>query len=77
MTAEQAPELGGFRTALRPDGELEVEMGPSRSVNELFQELDGRDIRVVSLRNKANRLEELFMRLVEGKQDVMNEVAAI
>jgi ABC-2 type transport system ATP-binding protein len=72
----QAPELDGFRTALRPDGELEVEMGPSRSVNELFQELDGRDIRVVSLRNKANRLEELFMRLVEGKQDMVTGVAA-
>jgi ABC-2 type transport system ATP-binding protein len=69
----QAPELDGFATALRPDGELEVEMGPSRSVNELFRELDGRDIRVVSLRNKANRLEELFIRLVEGKQGMAPE----
>ena len=43
-------------------------MGPSRSVNELFSELDQHNIHVVSLRNKANRLEELFMRLVEGKQ---------
>ena len=36
--------------------------------DDLFNELDGRGIRVVSLRNKANRLEELFMGLVEGKQ---------
>ena len=73
---KQAPQLGGFGTLLRADGELEVEMGASRSVNELFQELDGHGIRVVSLRNKANRLEELFMRLVEGKQDLKTEVEA-
>ena len=64
----QAPELAGFRTELLDDGELEVEMGPSQNLNDLFQALDNRGIKVVSLRNKANRLEELFMRLVESKQ---------
>jgi len=64
-----APELDGFRSRLVDGSELEVEMGPSRSVNDLFRELDTRGIRVVSLRNKANRLEELFMRLVENKQN--------
>ena len=63
----QAPELDGFTTKLRDDRELEVEMGPSRNLNDLFRELDARGIKVVSLRNKANRLEELFMRLVENK----------
>ena len=43
-------------------------MGPSRNLNDLFEELDARGIQVVSLRNKANRLEELFMRLVENKE---------
>jgi ABC-2 type transport system ATP-binding protein len=42
-------------------------MGPAKNLNDLFHELDARGIRVVSLRNKANRLEELFMRLVESK----------
>ena len=73
---KQAPQLDGFAAVLRADGELEVEMGASRSVNELFTELDGHGIRVISLRNKANRLEELFMRLVEGKQDLAAEVEA-
>ena len=72
---EQAPELDGFTTKLRVDSELEVEMGPSRNLNELFRELDARGIKVVSLRNKANRLEELFMRLVESKQNGSQEVA--
>ena len=71
---EQAPELAGFRTGLLDDGELEVEMGPSQNLNDLFQALDSRGIKVVSLRNKANRLEELFMRLVESKQRDDREV---
>jgi ABC-2 type transport system ATP-binding protein len=66
--AEQAPQLDGFRTELVDSGELEVEMGPAQTLNDLFRALDARGIAVVSLRNKANRLEELFMRLVENKQ---------
>ena len=72
---EQAPELSGFRTLLLDDGELEVEMGPSQSLNDLFHALDARGIQVVSLRNKANRLEELFLRLVDSKQRENREVA--
>ena len=34
-----------------------------------MRELNALGIKVVSMRNKANRLEELFMRLVENKQD--------
>ena len=73
---EAAPDLEGFETSLRADGELEVDKGPDTSLNDLFAALDARGIRVVSLRNKANRLEELFMRLVENKQDGFKEVAA-
>ena len=72
---EQAPELDGFQTGLLEGSELEVEMGPSKNLNDLFHELDARGIRVVSLRNKANRLEELFMRLVESKERDDREVA--
>ncbi len=70
----QAPELDGFRTELLDGSELEVELGASKTLNDLFNELDVRGIRVVSLRNKANRLEELFMRLVESKQRDGREV---
>ncbi len=66
---DEAPALDGFDTRLRDDGELEVEKGPETDLNQLFSELDRKRLRVVSLRNKANRLEELFMRLVEGKQE--------
>ncbi len=64
----EAPRLDGFETSLRDESELEVDKEAGRSLNELFAQLAARDIEVVSLRNKANRLEELFMRLVENKQ---------
>jgi ABC-2 type transport system ATP-binding protein len=66
---ETAPEIPGFVTGMRNELELEVEVDRTQNLNEVFRELDARGIRVVSMRNKANRLEELFMRLVESKQD--------
>ena len=63
----KAPTLQGFKTHLRDDGELEVEKGPEGDLNDLFEQLNSQDIHVVSLRNKANRLEEMFMHLVESK----------
>jgi hypothetical protein len=38
----------------------------------VFAALGARGIEVVSMRNKANRLEELFMRLVEGRDGVVH-----
>jgi len=63
----EAPQLDGFKTRLRDDNELEVEKGPDHDINDLFEQLTTKGIRVVSMRNKANRLEELFMRLVDSK----------
>jgi len=71
----EAPDLQGFAAVLRDECELEVDKGPAVDLNDLFAQLNDRNIRVVSLRNKANRLEELFMRLVENKQDGFKEVA--
>ena len=65
----QAPELPGFVTRLREDGELEVEKALGTDMNDLFARLGEQGIRVASLRNKANRLEEMFMHLVERKGD--------
>lgn len=71
-----APRLDGFETLLRDDGDLEIEIGPSQNLNELFRRLNDQDIAVASMRNKANRLEELFMRLVENKQHRVDGDAA-
>ncbi len=70
----KAPQLEGFETNLRSDTELEVGKGPTHNLNDLFEQLDKQEIKVDSLRNKTNRLEELFIRLVENKQDGFKEV---
>jgi ABC-2 type transport system ATP-binding protein len=62
-----APALQGFETRLREDADLEVEKGQETDLNDLFGQLSAKGIRVISLRNKANRLEEMFMHLVENK----------
>ncbi len=48
---------------------LEVDISKQQSMNQLFAELSNQGISVLSMRNKANRLEELFLRLVAGKED--------
>ena len=63
-----APDLPGFETSLRDDGDLEVAIDSGTDINALFSALDAAGLSVVSMRNKANRLEELFMGLVENKQ---------
>lgn len=71
-----APALQGFETQLLDAMELEVAKGPEHSLNDLFAQLAQHNIRVLSLRNKANRLEELFMRLVENKDPVRQQGVA-
>lgn len=72
---KRSPTLDGFETQVLPDCELEVAIGPGHTLNELFSQLSERNIDVVSLRNKANRLEELFMRLVRNSQGDGEEAA--
>jgi len=62
---ERAPELPGFEVHLRDAGTLEVAVPKTQSLNRLFVALAEQDFEVMSMRNKANRLEELFVRLVE------------
>jgi len=47
------------------DSTFEVEISREYSLNNLFSELNKRNINISSLRSKSSRLEELFIRLVE------------
>jgi ABC-2 type transport system ATP-binding protein len=62
----EPPALPGFATTLTDDHTLEVEVSRGQSLNEIFAQLSDQDVRVNSMRNKVNRLEELFMRLVDN-----------
>ena len=62
---EQDPELQGFDYRMPDIHTLEVDIPKENSLNDLFQQLSDKNIEIMSMRNKANRLEELFVRLVE------------
>ncbi len=47
---------------------LEVEVLREQGINSVFTQLSEQGIQVLSMRNKANRLEELFVSLVNEKQ---------
>jgi ABC-2 type transport system ATP-binding protein len=64
-----APTLDGYTTHLVDDHTLEVEITRDACINNLFAALSAQNINVVSLRNKTNRLEELFIRLVGNKEN--------
>ncbi|MGE6479907.1 ABC transporter ATP-binding protein [Psychrobacter namhaensis] len=58
--------LTGVTGIAQPDDQtLEVTLTEGESLNGVFDQLSEQDISVASMRNKANRLEELFMRLVD------------
>ena len=59
------PALPGFRNEMTDDHTLEVEVSRGQSLNDIFSQLSSQGVRVNSMRNKVNRLEELFMRLVD------------
>jgi hypothetical protein len=49
------------------DHTLEVEVSKEESLNDIFAQFSALGIEVQSMRNKVNRLEEIFMQLVEGR----------
>lgn len=58
--------LAGVTDTSQPDDQtLEVTLTEGESLNGVFDQLSEQRITVASMRNKANRLEELFMRLVD------------
>ena len=59
------PQLTGYPAQLVDDHTLEVQVEKSQGINDLFRQLAAQKVEVLSLRNKSNRLEELFVSLVE------------
>ena len=58
------PVVDGVRITRVDDHTIEAEMSRKHDLNSLFAALSARAITVTSMRNKANRLEELFVRLI-------------
>lgn len=62
------PVIAGYEVNQLDEQTLEVRVPRGANVNDLFGALSAQGIEVGSLRNKTNRLEELFIRLVGSKE---------
>ncbi|WKX25932.1 ABC transporter ATP-binding protein [Tatumella ptyseos] len=58
--------LEGFQYEVIDSSTLEVEVLREQGINQVFSQLSAQNIQVLSMRNKANRLEELFVDLVSN-----------
>ncbi|HHK8421031.1 ABC transporter ATP-binding protein [Vibrio parahaemolyticus] len=68
-TDGEVPELNGVNRQSLIDGSLEIELDKSQGLNAVFAQLTEHGVKVLSMRNKANRLEELFVSIVrEGSK---------
>jgi ABC-2 type transport system ATP-binding protein len=61
------PALPGYEVKLTDDHTLEIEVDREQNLNDIFARLSSSGIEVLSMRNKVNRLEDFFMKLVEGR----------
>jgi ABC-2 type transport system ATP-binding protein len=64
---QQPPQLDGYAVRLRNEHEIEVDVAKGQGLNRVFEALSAQSLHVASMRTKTNRLEELFIRLVEDK----------
>ena len=58
------PSIEGYKMSLVDKDTLSVEINREQDLNNLFRQLDQFNIQVTSLRNKTNRLEEVFVRMM-------------
>lgn len=60
-------EIEGYQVKTLTDGHsIEVEISKGQSINDIFVSLNEQGLQVQSMRNKSNRLEELFVKLTKG-----------
>ncbi|CAH6799918.1 putative ABC transporter ATP-binding protein YadG [Vibrio chagasii] len=63
------PKLEGVNNQVLVNGSLEIEIDKNLGLNTIFAQLSKQNVKVLSMRNKANRLEELFVSIVrEGSK---------
>ncbi|MDH3510777.1 MAG: ABC transporter ATP-binding protein [Gammaproteobacteria bacterium] len=69
----EIPQLPGFVVSQINEHELEIEVRRESNLNEMFAALNATGTKVISMRNKTNRLEELFFDLTDRKNALSDE----
>ena len=66
--------LDGYTFTDVESGMLEVKVDKQHGLNQLFEQLNQQNIKVISVRNKANRLEELFVDLLHNDTKAKGDI---
>lgn len=69
-TSGQVPEITGYPSEMVDESTLHVEVERNQGINGVFEQLSQQGIKVLSMRNKSNRLEELFLKITEENEQV-------
>lgn len=64
---DKKPKIVGYQNRLEDSRTLTVEVQKNQGVNKIFDQLNEQGIKVLSMRNKSNRLEELFLKITEDQ----------
>ncbi|MBL1229003.1 ABC transporter ATP-binding protein [Enterococcus sp. BWB1-3] len=67
---DEKPKITGYKSIFEDELTLAVEVERNQGINEIFEQLTKQGVRVLSMRNKSNRLEELFLKITEEKHQV-------
>lgn len=67
---QSLPTLSGHRVAQIDEHSFEVDVDKGQSLNAVFTQLTAQGVEIVSMRNKSNRLEELFVAMVNANKDL-------
>ena len=70
---EQVPTLEGFELQQIEPSQLALVIHRGQQLNDVFSALSAQGIQVVSMRNRANRLEEMFVSMVESSQQAIDQ----
>ena len=67
---QSLPSIDGHRVAQIDEHSFEVDVDKGQSLNAVFTQLTAQGFDIVSMRNKSNRLEELFVAMVNANKDL-------
>ncbi len=76
MPKSPIPQLLGYESRLIDTSTLEVDVKREQGLNSVFSQFSEQGVQILSMRNKANRLEELFVNLVKRESNATEKEIA-
>lgn len=76
MPKSPIPQLLGYESRLIDTSTLEVDVKREQGLNSVFSQFSEQGVQILSMRNKANRLEELFVNLVKRESNATEKEVA-